>query len=122
MARGLDDDEEKLVERLKNTGIKKNSAKALVYIASNEKVKSRDMEADLRLRQPEVSIAVTELREKEWVGTEKEKKEGKGRPVHVYHLDKPFREIIESIEERERKKIEKKEENLEKLKELTKEV
>ncbi len=122
MVEGFDEDEEALVNRLIETGLSKNTAKALVFIASNENVKSRQMEAELTLRQPEVSIAVQELREKDWVTTEKEKKEGKGRPVHIYHLAKPFREIIDEVEENEREKVKKIEENLEKIKEMAEEV
>lgn len=122
MSRGLDDDEKELEKRLANTGMKKNTAKALVYIASNEGTKSRDIEADLRLRQPEVSIATKELRQKGWVTTEKQKKEGKGRPIHLYYLDEPFKEIIQEIEKDQRAKIEKIEKNLEKIKELVEKV
>lgn len=122
MSRGLDDDEKELEKRLANTGMKKNTATALVYIASNEGTKSRDIEADLRLRQPEVSIATKEIRQKGWVTTEKQKKEGKGRPIHLYYLDKPFNEIIQEIEKDQRAKIEKIEKNLEKIKELSEKV
>ncbi len=118
MVEEFDEDEQVLVDTLINTGLNKNVAKALVYIASNEGAKSREIENAVRLRQPEVSISVKELREKGWVTTEKEKKEGKGRPVHLYYLDKPIEKIIANIEKAERGKVEEIEDNLDEMKSL----
>ena len=106
MNSGLSDKEEELVKRLTETGMNKKTAEILVYTAHNEKTKSRKMESELGLRQPEVSIAVNML------------KEGKGRPVHVYNLKKNLRMIVSEIEEKEREKIGEIENNIEKIDEL----
>ncbi len=118
MGEGLDEDEKKLAECLEKAGLENKTAQTLVYIASSEEVKSREIEGNLTLRQPEVSIATKGLRERGWVTTEKEKKEGKGRPINIYSLAKPLAKIIESIEEEEREKIEDIEENLDRMEDL----
>ena len=71
------------------------------------------------MRQPEVSIAMQELRHKKWVVKKDIKKEGKGRPVHSYRLAIPFEKIVEVIEKEERAKIDDIESNIQALKKAT---
>ncbi len=115
---GLTDEEEELVDKLIKAGLQKNMARTLVFVAGRDETKSRDIENATDLRQPEVSIAMQELRERGWVSKRDIKKEGKGRPVHGYHLDKPIEEIIEEIENKERERIEDIKENINEIKEL----
>ncbi len=109
---------DEMVKRLRQTGLKKNLAIALVFIARHDEVQSRDIEDATRLRQPEVSIATTELRERGWIKKRDKNLEGKGRPVHYYSLNDSLDEIIEDIEEEEREKVEDIESNLDRIKEL----
>jgi len=114
----LTDEKEELIDKFIKAGLQKNVARTLVFVASRDETKSREIEDATALRQPEVSIAMQELRERGWVSKRKINKEGKGRPVHGYQLDKPIDEIIKEIEEKERECIAKIEENLEEIKEL----
>lgn len=106
-----------LVDRLIKTGLNKNQAKALLAIAKEESVTSREIEDHTSLRQPEASIAINELREKGWVSKGKKNKEGRGRPVHIYSLDKDFSAILKKIEEEEKEKIQEIKDNIQKLRE-----
>jgi len=115
---GLTDEEEELIERLIKAGQQKDVARTLVFVASQDETKSREIEDATHLRQPEVSIAMQELRDRGWVTKRKIKKGGKGRPIHGYSLDKTIDEIIEEIEEKEKERIAEIEENLEEIKEL----
>ena len=63
----LTEEQEELVNRLIKAGLQKNIAKTLVYVAGKEETKSREIESATDLRQPEVSIAMQELRERGWV-------------------------------------------------------
>ncbi|MFP3871907.1 MAG: ArsR family transcriptional regulator [Candidatus Natronoplasma sp.] len=110
--------ERKLIERLIEAGLSKNVAKTLVYVGGKDETKSREIEEATSLRQPEVSIAMQELRERGWVTKRDIKKEGKGRPVHAYSLDKPMKKIIEEIEEEQIERIEEIEENTQMIKKL----
>ncbi len=115
---GLTKEQEKLVDRIIKAGLQKNIARTLVFVASRDETKSREIEDATDLRQPEVSIAMQELRGKGWVTKRDIKKEGKGRPVHGYQLDKPIEDIIGEIEEKEKERIREIKENLQEIKKL----
>jgi predicted transcriptional regulator len=55
---------------------------------------SVDIENGANLRQPEVSIAMRELRRRRWVQEDIQKKKGKDRPHHIY---KPAMTLIELL-------------------------
>ena len=94
------------VELLMRTGLPKNVARALAFLSTREETTSVEIEKSTGLRQPEVSIAMQELRQRRWVEKRDIKKEGKGRPVHAYRLASPFADIVETIAREERQKIE----------------
>ena len=114
--RGFSKKDETLVEMLMNTGMPKNVAKTLAFLRKKEETTSVEIELSTALRQPEVSIAMQELRRRKWVTKRDIKKEGKGRPVHAYKLSIPFDKIVEALEKEERKRIERIEANIEALK------
>jgi predicted transcriptional regulator len=112
----LSDAEERvLVELLARTRMPRKLAVVLVLLATQEEATSRDIEAHTGLRQPEVSTAMTDLREREWVTKRDVKKEGKGRPLHAYRLAQPFPQIIREIVDAERIRIREIEEAIEAL-------
>lgn len=117
--RGFTKKDEQLVELLVNTGMPKNVAKTLAFLRKREETTSVEIEISTALRQPEVSIAMQELRRRKWVVKRDIKKEGKGRPVHAYKLAIPFEKIVETLDKEERKRIERIEANIEQLKGLT---
>src|SRR5512136_2316339 len=94
------------VELLIRTRIPRNVAKALVFLSTREETTSVEVEKATGLRQPEVSIAMQELRRRKWVEKRDIKKEGKGRPVHAYRLATPFDGIVDAIAKEERRRIE----------------
>lgn len=114
--RGFSKKDEALVDLLMNTGMPKNVAKTLVFLRKKEETTSVEIEISSALRQPEVSIAMQELRRRKWVTKRDIKKEGKGRPVHAYKLSIPFDKIIEALEKEERKRMERIEANIALLK------
>ncbi len=121
MARGrLNDKEKELVDGLEKTGIQKNTARALVFVASRGEAKAREIEDSTYLRQPEVSLAMQELRELGWAAKKdvKEKRK-KGRPHHSYFLNKSIEEIIDEIREKEEKRMDEIRDNLKRIKELS---
>ncbi|MEM2944271.1 MAG: ArsR family transcriptional regulator [Methanomassiliicoccales archaeon] len=116
--RGFSKEDEMLVELLTNTGMPKNVAKTLAFLRKKTETTSVEIEMSTALRQPEVSIAMQELRRRKWVTKRDIKKEGKGRPIHAYRLAVPFEKIVEMIEREEKKRIEKIEQNVNQLKQL----
>ena len=113
----LDEKDIKISGLLTDLGISKNTARSLVFlIQTNKECTSLEIETGSGLRQPEVSIAMQTLREKNWATKRDEKKEGKGRPVHYYKLVITKKQIIEELEKEKIKEIEKINEDLEKIK------
>ncbi len=108
-----------LAELFTKAGTPKNLAKALIFIAKRDETTSVEIEKATGLRQPEVSIAMQELRRRRWVEKRDIKKEGKGRPVHSYRLSVPFSDIVETVCKHETSRIEQMEENLRQLRRLT---
>lgn len=107
-----------LVDRLKYAGVDRAVALTLVFVAGKDDAIRTEIEAATGLKQPEVSIATSYMRDEGWMDKKDRKKEGKGRPVHVYSLSKPFDEILRDIKENERARIKEMEENLKKIEEL----
>ena len=79
-------------------GLKRNVAKVLTYLAGVSEATSREIEMGSDLRQPEVSIAMREIRKLDWISERDEKNPGKGRPYRIYKLNKSLPEIIEYLE------------------------
>lgn len=107
--------DETLVDLLIETGLSKNVSKTLVFLSKREETTSVEIEKATGLRQPEVSIAMQDLRRRRWVEKRDLKKEGKGRPVHAYRLSQPWADILEQLDREEQAKLERIEANRKKL-------
>ncbi len=108
--------DETFVDLLVRTGLSKNVAVSLVFLSKREETTSREIEKATALRQPEVSIAMQELRRRRWVEKRDIKREGKGRPIHAYRLTVPYETIVDVVAREEAAKIDEIESNIRKLK------
>lgn len=95
----FDEKDERVVDLFTELGMPKNLAKTLMYICQVNECRSTDIEQGADLRQPEVSVAMQELRKRGWVEKRDLKKKGKGRPVHVYQPTTSLDDILNSFEE-----------------------
>jgi predicted transcriptional regulator len=102
----LDENENKAVQLFSELGMPKNLAKTLLYISQVDECRSADVEQGADLRQPEVSVAMQELRRRGWAKKRDEKKKGKGRPVHLYKLTSDLPAILKSFEKEKMKEVE----------------
>jgi len=91
--------QKKLLGLLTENYFTEDEAKCLLYIADKEDVESKEIEYTLYLRQPEVSVALNALIEKDIIEKHDENKEGRGRPVKIYNLKKPMDQIINEVVE-----------------------
>ena len=114
----FDETDLEFIEILKNLNISRNVASTLAYLSSVEEATSKDLEMGSELRQPEVSIAMRELRSFGWIDEREIKKEGKGRPMKIYKLAVPLPEIVVHLEKQTMQETQKAMENIEKLKNL----
>ena len=102
----LDRDDEKAIDLFVKLGMPRNLAKTLVYIAQVDECQCVDIEQGADMRQPEVSIAMQELRKRKWVKKHDLKKKGKGRPVHVYENAISLPDILNSFEKEKLRELE----------------
>ncbi len=102
----LDEKDYKAVELFTELGMPKNLAKTLLYISQVDECRSADVEQGADLRQPEVSVAMQELRRRGWAKKRDIKKKGKGRPVHLYRLTEDLPTILKSFEKEKMKEVE----------------
>ncbi len=116
----LDEKDEKVVQLFAELGMTKNVAKTLMYISQFDECKCADVERGADLRQPEVSIAMQEIRQRGWVEKRNLNKKGKGRPAHIYKPTTNLSEIIKDFEKEKLKEVETIKNDLSELKNLIK--
>ena len=109
---------EEFASILMKIGLKRNVAKVLTYLACVDEATSREIEMGSDLRQPEVSIAMRELRKLDWISERDEKNPGKGRPYRIYKLKKGLYDIIDYLETNKRAETEQVMTKIGRLKEL----
>ena len=103
---------------LMKIGLKRNVAKVLTYLAGVPEATSREIEIGSDLRQPEVSIAMREIRRLEWVRERDERNPGKGRPYRIYKLNCSLPDILQYLESENAKEAERVMKQIERLKSL----
>jgi predicted transcriptional regulator len=103
----LDENDNKIAQLFADLGMSKNLAKTLMYISQVDECCSSEMEKALDLRQPEVSLVMQEIRRRRWAKKHDIKREGKGRPVHVYEPTMHLPEILKAFEQEKLKEVEK---------------
>jgi len=114
----LDEEENEAVQLFSELGMPKNLAKTLLYVSEVKECCSADIEQGADLRQPEVSVAMRELRKRRWITKRDLKKKGKGRPVHIYSSTKPLSEILKTFEQEKLAEVEGVKKDLSKLKNI----
>jgi predicted transcriptional regulator len=116
----LDEKEEEIADALISLGLGRPVARTLAYLNNGDEATSAALEKGTGLRQPEVSIVMRKLKERDWIYERDEKKPGKGRPYKIYSLKVGFDEIIAQLEKQQRKAVDEAQAKIERLKELGK--
>ena len=114
----FDERDLQVVEMLRSLGIPRKVSNMITYLANVDEATSREIERGSDLRQPEVSIALRTLRERNWIDERVSKSNGTGRPMKVYKLKTPIEAIISYYEEQKALEARKTMENIQKLKNL----
>lgn len=115
----FDKKEEEIADILITLGMSRNAAITLAYLQNTNSATSIELERSTELRQPEVSIAMKQLKERGWINEKEEKKKpGKGRPYKVYSLKVGFKDIIAQLEKQQKKAVHEAQAKIERLKEL----
>ena len=116
----LDEKDEEIVDALISLGMSRPVSRTLSYLQDVNEATSVALEMGTGLRQPEVSIAVKDLNERNWINEREEKKTGKGRPYKIYSLKVGFNSIIAQLEKQQRKAVDESQAKIERLKKLGK--
>lgn len=114
----LDKEDEEIIRLFTEIGMPKFLSKALMYVSQVDECSSTDVERGTNLRQPEVSLAMQELRRRGWVKKRDLKKKGKGRPVHIYTPTIKLSEIVKTIEQEKMKELEETKNDIAELKNI----
>ncbi len=114
----LDERDEEIADTLVSLGMSRPIARTLSYLKHVDETTSIELEKAAGLRQPEISIAMRELKEHDWINERDEKKTGKGRPYKIYSLKIDFNEIVSQLEEQHKKAVDESHEKIERLKGL----
>jgi predicted transcriptional regulator len=99
------DKEEELADLLIEIGIRKNVATVLVFLINKPEASSREIERGIDLRQPEVSNAMKYMKGQGWIKSREIPSEKKGRPVKLYSLRIPVREIMSDLEKAKKEEV-----------------
>jgi predicted transcriptional regulator len=104
---------------LESLGMKRTVACVITFLKDRNERSSRDIEVATGLRQPEVSIAMRTLRERNWLTEHEIKSSGKGRPLKIYALRATIDEIINYYEAEKSRELARISEAIQRLKELS---
>ncbi len=116
--KSFDENDLQFIEIMEELGISKNVAKLILYLANVNEASSKEIENATDLRQPEVSIGMRTLRDKQWVKEQNIKKLGKGRPMRLYSLSTSLNIILKHLEEEKIAESYRAMESINKLKEI----
>jgi predicted transcriptional regulator len=116
----LDEKDEEIADALISLGLGRNVAMTLAYMQNTNSATSLELERSARLHQPEVSIAIKQLKQRDWVNEREEKKPGKGRPYKIYSLKVGFKDIVGQLEKQHKKAIDETQARIKRLKEMGK--
>jgi predicted transcriptional regulator len=114
-----DESDLEFAQLLQDLGVNRNVAHLITYLNGVEEASSRDIEKFTGLRQPEVSIAMRNLRARDWITEREIKQEGKGRPMKIYKLGVTIDEIIGYYEAEKAQESNQTKMAIERLKELS---
>lgn len=106
--------EHRIVKLLVANGLDKAAARVLACYETAEdddELTSMDLEHYAQLRQPEVSIGTSHLIERGWLACRTRRKaEGRGRPINLYRLAMPMRDIVREIVRERNREIDRQQE------------
>jgi len=114
-----DDKDLEFVQGLKSLGVNRNVASVITFLKDQKERSSREIETGTGLRQPEVSIAMRTLRERDWLTEHEIKGKGKGRPLKIYALRATIDEIVNYYEAEKAQESARTSEAIQRLKELS---
>ncbi len=85
---------QQLLSIMVHLGIQSQTAKCLICLYLHGPLSSIALQNNCNIRQPDVSVAITELRRLEVVKSDSSTSSGRGRPSHIYQLTGTLEECM----------------------------
>lgn len=85
---------QQLLSIMVHLGIQSHTAKCLICLHLHGPSSSIALQKNCNIRQPDVSVAIAELRRLEVVKSDSSASSGRGRPSHIYQLTGTLEECI----------------------------
>jgi len=115
----LDEKDNGIVNILTRIGMARNTAKVFVAIKELNNPDTKQIMQFTGIMQPQISVAVRQLIDMDYVESKTEQTENRGRPTNYFSFKKSIDEIISDMEEIVQQKIDVEKRIIERLKELT---
>ena len=93
-----------LRDKLVELGANENTASVLLCLHHHGASTSKDLQCHCNIRQPDVSMAISELREMNLVHFSPKSETSRGRPAHIYRLRMSLEQSIQPFVKRARKR------------------
>ena len=94
-AEAKDETQLALRQKLIQLGANENTASVLLCLHHHGAASSKDLQNHCRIRQPDVSMAISELREMNLVHFSPKSESSRGRPAHIYRLRMSLEQSIQ---------------------------
>jgi len=85
---------QQLISTMIRLGVQSHTAKCLICLHLHGPSSSITLQKNCNIRQPDVSVAIAELRRLEVVKSDSSASSGRGRPSHIYQLTGTLEECI----------------------------
>lgn len=117
-----DDEITEVVELLKRIGVNGFAAVVMVSLSVDGANDSAGLQRTCGIRQPEVSIAISNLKKNDLIEVTKVSNGERGRPKHIYSLKGDFNESAKPFREQALEKLDSMQKKLQRLEELSESI
>lgn len=100
----MSNEQRTLRDKLVELGANENTASVLLCLHHHGASTSKDLQCHCNIRQPDVSMAISELREMNLVHFSPKSETSRGRPAHIYRLRMSLEQSIQPFVNRARKR------------------
>ena len=100
----LSSSEFSLWQKLIQLGANENTASVLICLHHHGAASSKDLQCHCNIRQPDVSLAISELRDMNLVHFSSRTESSRGRPAHIYRLRMSLEQSIQPFVNQARKR------------------
>lgn len=104
MSPSMSNQQRSLRDKLIQLGANETTASVLLCLHHHGASTSKDLQCHCNIRQPDVSMAISELREMNLVHFSPKSEASRGRPAHIYRLRMSLEQSIQPFVNRARKR------------------